>query len=447
MILSPFVSGVQTIAERFIQIAQYDKTVSAEILFQDSKTPTDYYVSTSGYARLKVHTLENDKTNYKQGDNVFISVPGGDFNSNDKIIVGKVRQTEKAYYLADLREILAVQDIDINNKRDNTESSITNEERFTTLVIEFEPKIKLYYHDEEIAFNDKRLDSLSPKLKLEEVVFPFELHFGKDEEEQKNNFKRSLWSSRNLYGNLFNAEMNVPHFQRIVFTNIQNLENPFVWWEPQRQFAKVVTFLDEPIFGLTAEITLENKKYYYGFTSEDLEKICLNDVSLHATKNGYFLFMRKGFFNSTLDLDKQQEWEPKVVQLKDLPRDYNWRIELYNESPVSQQGLSELLFQFNGKLTNEELNLVQILEELKKTDLIPHNYVPDNYILDKIETTYHKYNEEYDKYITEINSAIDENENNKLICLIAWPLWEVETNSNRQVVFDIIERKETQDGQ
>ena len=152
--------------------------------------------------------------------------------------------------------------------------------------------------------------------------------------------------------------------------------------------------------------------------------------------------MRKGFFNSTLDLDEQQEWEPKVVQLKDLPRDYNWRIELYNESSISQQGLSELLFQFNGKLTNEELNLVQILEELKKTDLIPHNYVPDNYILDKIETTYYKYNEEYDKYITEINSAIDENENNKLICLIAWPLWEVETNSNRQVVFDIIERKE-----
>jgi hypothetical protein len=55
---------------------------------------------------------------------------------------------------------------------------------------------------------------------------------------------------------------------------------------------------------LTAEIILENKKYYYGFTSEDLEKICLNDVSLHATKNGYFLFMRKGFFNSTLDLDE-----------------------------------------------------------------------------------------------------------------------------------------------
>ena len=242
--------------------------------------------------------------------------------------------------------------------------------------------------------------------------------------------------------------MVVPHFQRIVFTNIQDLENPSIWWQTQKEPVKVVTFLDEPIDGLTAKVVLENKKYYYGFTADDLEKISLHDVALHATKDGYFLFMRKGFFDSTLDLEEQQEWEPKVIQLKDLPREYNWRIELYNESYTSPQGLSDLLFQFNGKLTNEELNLTQVLEELKKADLIPHNYVPDNYILDKIETTYHKYSEEYDKYIAEINSALDKNDdNNKIVCLIAWPLWEIETNSNRQVVYDIIERKEIKDGQ
>ena len=436
-ILAPFINGVQTIAERFIQIAQYDKTVSAEIILQDPETPTSYYVSTSGYARLKVHTLENDTTKYREGDNVFISIPGGDFNSNDKVIIGKVRTSEQAYYLRDLREILAVQDTDVYADRDNTIAGITNEERFTTLVIEFETKVKLFYNNKEITAKQLAELNLSRSLLLKEIVIPFELSYGKSNDQ----VQRNLWSSRNLYGNIFNQELNVPHLQRIILTGLENLENPTINWIDYNKRVPVLTFDNIEIKGLEAELTRSNTNYYYGYTSEDLENKSLFDVALHATLNGYFLFLRKGFFNSTLSTEEQQEWDPNPITLKDLPREYNWRIEQYNESYVSQQNLDTLLGLFSGLVSKEDLGLLK--QELENKFTLPNNYVKDGYVLDKIETTTLKIDEAFAHYIEDINASVDNNKNNKIVYLIAWPLWEEETEKNHQVIYDIIERKET----
>ena len=278
---------------------------------------------------------------------------------------------------------------------------------------------------------------------MENVALSVDLHYGENAEDRKNHAFYNIWNTRSLYGNIFDTTLSMPHFQRIIFSDIQNLRNPSIWWSSQQEPVSVLTFADEPIKNLTAKVIIENKKYYYGYTAADLEKISLHDVALRATETGYFLFMRKGFFDSTLSQEEQREWDPRPLSLKDLPRDYNWRVELRNKSEVTQHSLSDYLFKFNGMLTEEELGLDKMRNELNKVELIPHTYVPENYLLDKVEITSFKISEMYEKYLEEINASINYNDqNDKLVCLIAWPLWETETSNNRQVIYDIIERKE-----
>jgi hypothetical protein len=100
--LTPFVNGVQTITERFIQISQFDKTITAEIVEIDPNDKYHYLVSTTGCSRLSVRSFENDSNRYKIKDTVYITIPNGDFSSPNKYIIGK---TNKVEYKSSIKSI------------------------------------------------------------------------------------------------------------------------------------------------------------------------------------------------------------------------------------------------------------------------------------------------------------------------------------------------------
>lgn len=285
--LTPFVESMQTTAERFIQIAQFDKTVEGTIISKDNEDSHHYFVSISGCPRLSVYTLENDNTYYTKGDSVYISLPNGDYSGDSKYIIGKVNKVDyEATILLNIEDIIAVQ----NNLSKNVD-------KIDTLIIEFTPIV-----------NGK------PGIGIQETVFPFTISAKQYQNNEDINFP-NYWSTSQLYGNIFNNDIPCP--QRIIIKNLENYVNiNFSWTKTKAYDIPILTFKNKET-GEKASVELTNINYYTGYSKNFLDSRAKSGIAVLLTESGPKIFQKQ-----------ENVWQYLGEAKPDI-LDYTWREEWY----------------------------------------------------------------------------------------------------------------------
>ena len=395
--LTPFINGVQTMAERFIQISQFDKTITAEILEVDEHNAHHYLVSTTGCQRFSVYSFETDTTNYKIKDTVYITIPNGDFSSPDKYIIGK---TNKQIYKSSIQKIEDILVCPYNTTTDINQT-ISNANRYSTLIIEFIPKIEC---------NIINADKIN--LILQETVFPFTI----------NGVSSNFWSTRNLYGNIFNDLVPCP--QRIVITGLRDVEQIQIAWESLSQIDIPILSYDNQETGNTAKVTLENMNYYYGYSKQEFNENEVNGVTIILTHNGPKLFCRNSYYfdnflilNNELGADAVIDFNTYNTRWPNQSEAFSYICDLqekniditddvyndWNSFPVELQSLSSL-YSWSIEAYNRDYTL--------KTQ--EKKYVPPFW---KLTKTYNTSSDNFDSYIFDQN-YFNTNYKNSLACLV-----------------------------
>lgn len=312
--LTAFVDSIQTTAERFIQISQFDKTIKATITEKSSDGRT-YYVTSNGGARFSVPILENDNDIYSIGDQVYINLPNGDYNSANKYIVGKIKNISPQIAIFQKEDHLIEdynsQNTDHSNKRCNQ-----------TMIIEFDAYIKT-----------KNSEARSIKEKLVEL----DIYGRTREDQEKWAHRKTFWSTKNLYGNIFDDF--IINKQRIIVENLETLFTFGVDWNGNDAVTSIsipVDLLDlkgdiiqEPN-GQISTLEINNITYYIGYAPEKIQQNQIQNTSILLTDLGYKLFHYKDGEWSIVTFD----------ELEELESEYDWEIFWYTWNPLQEEYIS-----------------------------------------------------------------------------------------------------------
>lgn len=408
--LTPFVNGVQTIAERFIQVSQFDKTITAEIVETDPDDKHHYLVSTTGYSRMSVRSFENDNTLYKTKDTVYVTIPNGDFSSSDKYIVGKTNKQEYKSSIKTIDEILVApyQQKNINNNS----IYINNANRYSTIIIEFIPKITFTIN------NENQVNIL-----LEETAFSFII---KGKRKNKVTSVTNIWTTKNLYGNIFNDF--IPNKQRIILTEIRDLEEIEITWDAiSKNNIPIFTYGGKQTENI-AEIKLTNFVYYYGYTPEEFDHNEVDGVTIIQTYNGPQLHCRNSYYFQNFDLLENIMGEDAAITYEDYAQywpnqeqAYNYMIDLQNQ--YSGEEFLEVQKQWNSFII-ELKDLPMENNDQWNLRIYKRNYLSSTKEDEDIPPFWSMV-EEYNSFenpnlITQINDTqyIDPNQNNTLVSLV-----------------------------
>lgn len=396
--LTPFVNGVQTIAERFIQISQFDKTITAEIVEIDPNDKYHYLVSTTGCSRLSVRSFENDSNRYKIKDTVYITIPNGDFSSPNKYIIGK---TNKVEYKSSIKSIddLLVAPYQQKNINDNP-IYINNANRYSMIIIEFVPRITTHISNED-----------QTNILLEETAFSFTIK-GKRKEETYS--VTNIWTTKSLYGNIFNNL--IPNKQRIILAEMRDLEEVKITWESvSKDNIPILTYGGKETQN-SAKLELSDFIYYYGYTPEEFDRNEVDGVTIVETYNGPQMHCRNSYYFQNLgilenekgkdaqisyqdyaqywpnqekaydyivDLQNQysgeelieaeSKWNSFVVELKSLPLEGNdqWNLQIYKRDYLASKQDNENIPPF-WRLINDYDNFAnnEIIDQINDTQYI-----------------------------------------------------------------------------
>lgn len=463
--LLPFINGMQTMAERFIQISQFDKTITAEIVEIDEDTPHHYLVSTTGCSRLSVYSFESDNTKYKIKDTVYITVPNGDFSSSEKYIIGKTNKINYQSIIQSLDDIL----VSPYNKTTNIDQVITNVNRYSTLIIEFTPKITI-----NIQNNNKK------NIILQETVFPFTVSGNLKNKYQKVS---NYWSTKNLYGNIFDDL--VSNKQRITITELRDFENIQISWEKISQTNIPILTYQNQETGNTAEIVLEDITYYYGYSQEEFNNNEVNGATIIQTHNGPKIFCRNSYYinnlslleeelgkNVLIDVDTYSAYWPNqeeafeyisnlyIDENIDLEKNYN----AWNSFPVLIESLSSLYTWFlelykRDYMLKEQTNkyippfwnqIKSYTNSAENIDIADEQYINDSYYntlaclvcqwydITDYETISNWYDEEYKKLVKDTSLSYEEY-NEKINELEQNYKNKYNTIIKQKVIYDILE--------
>lgn len=328
--LIPFVDGVQTLAERFIQVSQFDKTITAEIVETDPDNKHHYLVSTTGYSRISVYTFENDDTIYKLKDTVYVSIPNGDFSNNSKYIIGKTNRQQYSSAILALEDIL-VSPYQQKTMTDNT-IYINNANKYSTIIIEFTPRIELSLADSE-----------QTNILLQETAFTFTI-----KGTRKNNTytTTSIWTTKNLYGNIFSNL--IPNKQRIILSELQNFEEIEITWDKVLQNDIPIMTYQNQITDNKATITLSNFVYSYGYDIANFDKNENNGVVLVETYNGPKLFCRNSYYFQNLEFLESQLGKDAIITYND-----------YNDQWPNQEEAYDYIVKLQAKYSGNDFVQIQ----------------------------------------------------------------------------------------
>lgn len=369
---------MQITAERFVQIGQFDKTINAKIVDRDAEDDMLYYVSVTGCSRMPVRKSADDATIYLVNDDVYVSIPNGNFSSPDKLIIGKINNYSYSSKFKKPEDYL----FDISQVKIDKKFSFSNKECYSTLIIEFSPIIK---------------DKIEGALGIKEEVFSYIITYEDSEAIEKK--IKGIWSTNYLYGAIFNKD--IPNKQYLIITGLENCRNVNFFWEEEKiNNYKVtpITFEGKELTTTTKINIINNQRAYFNYSFDELEEMAVLDTVVKLTGNGYILFRKK---YKKQDTDPDTHWErigtgynylEKDLNEFDKDTNYTWRIEWY------QKNL--------GLFEDEKVS-----------------YVPDGW--EKIE-----------------NITKTMNYKNKMVCLVAVPKDidpEKETALNRKVLYSIYE--------
>lgn len=312
--LTAFVEGVQTTAERYIQISQFDKTIEATVIEKKSGSDNIYYVSSYGCNRFMVSTLSSDNTLYHSGDQVYVSLPNGDYNGTNKYIIGKIDKVTP-------RSVVRQKDDYLVQNYLTYTGDLSNKKQRQMIIMEFDAYVDL---------SNVQIPNSKKVIAIKENFITFEL-YGKDfEDRSKYITKKIIWSTNSLYGNIFdNLFMNK---QKIIISNVDTLASIGIKRSKTEHnlddFSISVELLglNQEILG-TANLRISNIACYIGYEIERLEQHNISNTSILLTEKGYILFHKKDDIWSETTLAELQELEPK----------YSWSISWYNYNPLQEK--------------------------------------------------------------------------------------------------------------
>ena len=319
--LTAFIEGIYATTERFIQISQFDKTITAIINAIDENHSNLYYVSSYGHSNFPIYSLDNDSEKYSVGDQVYINLPNGDYNSDYKYIIGKISKVDpkigykrKEDYLVNDSIVSLTNDIIYPNKQ-----------RRQTLIIEFNAYVNI---------SDKIKEQYAP-IYADESGFLFTIK-GKQRFTNKKIEKNGIWTTRNLYGNIFNKNKFLIPTYHLVINNLEDLVDISITIDNKN--SNIVALYNyqngkiEKIENITGTVVLSNIKYYFGYDNTKIQNNSVNNVSILLAEDGIKLF----YFD-----DDKQNWnlitdEDKLETLNEKIPNKEWEINWYQKNPLQQ---------------------------------------------------------------------------------------------------------------
>lgn len=303
--LTAFVEGTQAIAERFIQISQFDKTIQATINKQDGDNPHLYYLTSYGCSSFSAFTFDADKEQYKSGDEVYVNLPNGDYSGSNKYIIGKISKTNPIIPIRKVEDyITCIENPDLVN--------FDNAKGYQSLILEFNAYIavdKNEIEDTQYLFIGKKIQLI--KL-LAKSIFT-------SETVERN----ILWSTNNLYGNIFNDIF--PKKQLIVISNIENYTDFTITFE-EIPMVEIYNKNNELIS--QGNLVFKDIKYSIGYDINYLENNNIYDTSILLTKDGVKYFRK---------IDDVWEIKDNINDLNRPELDETWSIEWYNYNPIQDE--------------------------------------------------------------------------------------------------------------
>ena len=218
---------------------------------------------------------------------------------------------------------------------------------------------------------------------IKEVIFPYRLTF--TDQEGIERYIKGLWSTNNLYGNIFDSF--ILNKQYIVITGLSNCRDiTFKWELEDMDYYSVIplTFGGKEIPQKCIANIINNQKFYFNYNIEEFNNQNLFNTYIILTENGckFFRYV-DGFW-----LEQSSDYSIEDMNKEDAEKGYTWRLEWYQRN--------------FGLLENE------------MTDYLP----PYWEFLKEEPTDYHK----------------------KLVCLVAVKAnIEKEDDTNRKVLYSILE--------
>lgn len=302
--LTAFVNSMQTMAERFIQISQFDKTIQATIKSQDKENKKLYYVSAYGCPNFSVSTLDSDNTTYLNGDEVYVNLPNGDYTSQNKYIIGKVAKISPQIVINKVDNVLVPNGYSVINSKS---WPFLNKKRYQTLIIEFESYIQTNVTERMV--------------KTQEVLFPFQIYGTNN---KTSIIENGLWSTNNIYGNIFDP--NFPSIQRIIVTGLDSYSKINIKWKNGFPSKKDINILDfqQNVKG-KGKLIIKNLKYYIGYSIKEIENNSMLNASILLTEEGEKIFYKK---------DEQWELLSGLDKLNSQSDKYKWSIDWYEYNPL-----------------------------------------------------------------------------------------------------------------
>lgn len=85
--------AMETISKSVSNSMEFDKTIQAEVI-DDTNAAQGSYIVSDGSSKFKAYS---ENTSYREGDNVYVSIPKGDFNKQ-KMITGRRMEEEDNFY-------------------------------------------------------------------------------------------------------------------------------------------------------------------------------------------------------------------------------------------------------------------------------------------------------------------------------------------------------------
>lgn len=304
--LTAFVEGVRATTERFIQVSQFDKTIEATITAKDEKDNHLFYVSSYGGANFSVPTLANDTGLYLVGEQVYINLPNGDYNSANRYIIGKVKTTT-------LKGTIFKKEKNMIEDYQTTNSLFYNRNCDQILIIEFDAYIEI---------NNSNAKG------IKETLVNFNLFKPKN----KQIIQQNYWSTKNLYGNIFDKD--IVNKYRIIIRNLESLFNFGIEWNHEiinNSLSVPVEIIDLQGNVLTdfderSLLRINNIIYYVGYDINKISNNSIQNTSILLTYNGFKLFHLKDDKWSIVTLEELKELEPN----------YEWSIFWYNWNPLQE---------------------------------------------------------------------------------------------------------------
>lgn len=326
--LTSFIEGMQVTAERFIQIAQFDKTVSAKIVDKDKNNDNLYYVSTTGCSRLAVHASADDNTIYALNDNVYVNIPDGDFSSPNKLIIGRVssidyksqvKTTES--YLLDGYTLF------------NSSVVVSNKERYPMLIVEFTP----------VFLGDIPEEAIGVK----EIVFPYTLKGSTLK--GKEILIKGLWSTKDLYGSIFGTV--VKNKQYLFFSGLENYYNfSFSWDIDINQPITLLGFQGKEITG-NCFINLGIADCFYTYTAITFDNNSIYNTSVILTEDGVKFFRKEnGVWGEKTILSG--DYNVSSLNTEDAGQPYEWNAEWYERDYTQETPVASYIPAYWKKLEN-----------------------------------------------------------------------------------------------